>query len=109
MDLSLGIPQGSVLGTLLFTKFISDLPSVITRCKVVMHADDTAFFIANRDMNLIEVVLQYELRIINNWFIDNELIVNSHKTRVLVPNSALFEQIIICHRYLEPPWNLLHL
>ena len=87
MDLSLCVPQGSVLGPLLFIIFINDLPTVIKRCKVVMYADDTALFIANLDRKVIEAVLQNELNIINNWFTDNELFVNCTKTKVMIFGS----------------------
>ena len=87
MDLSLGVPQGSVLGPLLFIIFINDLPTIIKRCKVVMYAGDTALFIANRDRKVIEAVLQNELNIINNWFTDNELFVNCTKTKVMIFGS----------------------
>ena len=87
MDLSLGVPQGSVLGPLLFIIFINDLPTVIQRCKVFMCADDRALFFADRDVKIIESVLQDELDVLSNWFTDNELIVNCTKTKIMLFGS----------------------
>ena len=84
MDLNFGVPQGSVLGPLLFLIFINDLPNCVKQSKVVLYADDTALFFANKDVMTIERVLQEELNSLNNWFHENGLIVNCSKTKVMV-------------------------
>lgn len=67
---------------------------LIKRCKVVINADDTALSIANRDIKVIEAVLQDELSIINNWFTDNELIVNCSKTNAMLFGSKQPDDVL---------------
>ena len=56
---------------LLFLIFINDLPNCVKQSKVVLYADDTALFFANKDVMTIERVLQEELNSLNNWFHEN--------------------------------------
>ena len=44
-DLKSGVPQGAVLGPLLFLVFINDIVYVVRHCKIRMFADDTCLFI----------------------------------------------------------------
>ena len=86
-DLSLGVPQGSVLGALLFIVFINDLPSVLHRCKIVLYADDTALFFAGRNAQTIQFALQEDLNAVGEWFSLNRLLVNCDKTNVMLFGS----------------------
>ena len=69
-DLSLGLPQGSVLGPLFFVVFINDLPSVVHRCinLIVLYADDIALFFAIRNIQTIQSALQEDLNAVGEWF-----------------------------------------
>ena len=84
MDLNFEVPQGSVLGPLLFLIFINDLPNCVKQSKVVLYADDTALFFVNKDVMTIERVLEEELNSLNNWFHENGVIVNCSKTNATV-------------------------
>ena len=86
-DILLGVPQGSVLGTLLFVVFIKDLPSVAHRCKIVLYADDTALFFAGRNIQTIQSALQEDLNAVGEWFSLNRLLVNCDKTNVMLFGS----------------------
>ena len=44
-DIDVGVPQGSVIGSLLCIVFIIDLPSVVNKCKITLYVDDTALFL----------------------------------------------------------------
>ena len=52
---SCGIPQGSILGPLLFILHINDLPAGLKHCKVSMYADDTLLYCEGTDINEISI------------------------------------------------------
>ena len=56
--------------TLLFILFINDLPSVVHCCKIVLYANDTALFFADRN---IQSALQEDLNAVGEWFSSNRL------------------------------------
>ena len=49
-SVNFGIPQGSILGPLLFTLYINSLPSIVSNCKVNLYADDIALFYAGKSV-----------------------------------------------------------
>ena len=61
------IPQGSVLGPLLFLIYINDLSKIIQSSQIRMFADDTSLFVTNKDRELAQVTLNRDLDLISNW------------------------------------------
>ena len=45
-----GVPQGSIIGPLLFTLFYNDLPSCLKHSEVIIYADDTVIFVPGKDV-----------------------------------------------------------
>ena len=65
--ISVGVPQGSVLGPLLFLIYINDLSKIIQSSQIRMFADDTGLFVTNKDRKLAQVTLNRDLDLISNW------------------------------------------
>ncbi len=72
--ISHGVPQGSILGPLLFILFINDLPKCITNCKIALYADDTVLLLSAKTSEEIQVNIQEELDRAIKWFKENRLI-----------------------------------
>ena len=78
------MPQGSVLGPLLFILYINDLYHVAKSTHVILFADDTNLFSSHEKLYKMEKELNDELLLINNWFKANNLSVNASKTNYML-------------------------
>ena len=75
-----GVPQGSILGPLLFLIFVNDLNQATSILNPIMFADDTNLFYSNKNIDILFEIVNKELVNINNWFIANKLSLNASKS-----------------------------
>ena len=71
------MPQGSILGPLLLILHINDLPEVVSKCNVLMYADDTVLYCSSSQASVIQDKRNAELSKIEHWLSFNSLFVNN--------------------------------
>ena len=79
-----GIPQGSILGPLLFLMYINDLCHVSEFCLPLLFADDTNLFITGNDTTEMCAKLNDDLKRISEWLCCNKMSLNVSKTHYMV-------------------------
>jgi len=80
-----GVPQGSILGPLLFLLHINDLPQIANdNSKFVLFADDTSMIINNRNPATFGKSVNTIVQDINEWFKTNLLSLNLDKTHFII-------------------------
>ena len=79
-----GVPQGSVLGPLLFLIYINDICNSTNVLKMFLFADDTNLLYADKNFKKLEIVLNTELKKLSNWLIANKLTLNINKSHFVI-------------------------
>ena len=82
-QVSLGVPQGSILGPLFFLLYINDLSRVSTFFKCILFADDTNLFASCKDKRELYIKVREELGKLSDWFAHNRLSLNYAKTEYI--------------------------
>ena len=83
LHITCGVPQGSILGPLLFLCYINDISSSIINSKFNLYADDTMMYISGEDINAMKPLLQEDLDTHSNWCNENCLTINTRKTKIM--------------------------
>ena len=94
-SITLAVPQGSILGPLLFNVYLNSLPNAVKKTRMILYADDAVLFYDPSTREELQTTLEREFTEISNWYTDNSLTINVKKTKLMLAGSkrmlSLFE------------------
>ena len=97
MNVLCGVPQGSILGPILFILYINDMCNVSTLLKPILFADDTNLFYSGKDIDELCSAVSIELDKLSIWFQVNKLSLNTSNTNVMVfTNRSCDDTYSVC-------------
>ena len=98
LNVTCGVPQGSVLGPLLLLIYINDTPNTSSKFAFYLFADDTSIYFESGNLEQLQKVVNSELKHIKKWLDANKLALNVDKTNFVIfhsPQKPLYENITI--------------
>lgn len=90
-----GVPQGSILGPLLFLLYVNDMPEVV-QCQMVLYADDASCVIKARSPGENTVEVTNTINNLNKWIDSHGLELNISKTQLMLFNNSMQDVEIRC-------------
>ena len=83
LNIKTGVPQGSILGPLLFLLYINDFCKLTLHGKIITYADDTVILYSCTNLQNLQNSMNEDLLVIKNWFNANKLSININKTKFI--------------------------
>ena len=84
LEVILGLPQGSILGPILFNIFINDLIFVVLETEVCNFADDTTLYACENSLDVVLYKLMKDTNRVTDWFKVNSMVVNPAKFQLMI-------------------------
>ena len=83
-EISTGVPQGSLLGVLLFQIVVNDLKNCLSHCSCLLYADDTTIYVIGKNLRFLRSKLESDLMHLSIWLRSNKLLLNVKKTKFIL-------------------------
>ena len=85
MSISCGVPQGSILGPVLFLCYVNDMQiSIDSDCQLLLYADDSVILFSHNNPEIISQKLGLQLESCSKWLVDNKLSLHLGKTECML-------------------------
>ena len=84
LPVTVGVPQGSILGPFLFIIYINDLPLSLKHCKVTLYTDDSVIYCSDTSPDKMQPRLNEDLQRLTQWFCTNKLSINVSKCKLML-------------------------
>jgi hypothetical protein len=113
-DIHKEVPQGSILGPLLFNVFINDIFLFIKDSSLYNYADDNTLSFGSPDFDLLISTLESDSNHLIEWFKINKMQANPDKFQVLAVGKKTYEKRptinkrLSCHPHAAPPFRKIH-
>ena len=95
-----GVPQGSILGPMLFLLYVNDMPCAVDS-KLLLYADDSCIIYQHKDTKIIEDKLNEDFKNLCDWFVDNKLSIHFGEEKT--------KSILFASKYLIKKGNILNI
>ena len=98
-NITCGVPQGSVLGPLLFIIYTNYLPNSLSYSKCILFADDTTLYHTHSNEKTLQQNIEDDLQVLTEWFYSNKLSLNVQKIHFLIfrPRNMIISEDLGVH------------
>ena len=90
LPLRCGVPQGSLLGPLLFNIFMNDVNKSVNNSSLRIYADDTTQYADDFCPAVLQYTLNQDIQVLSDWFIANFLQLNGPKTQAMILGKSSY-------------------